>query len=157
MTVTFHDGTNPLYRKYTNHRAWNNTALLGLNPGVGYDRLLIDGYNNETKIKELLGRPGAQNCYPGASRLGDYVSSSVRDVIIVKGLHQWVEKTGTGTARWGSNYQLHVTFGLDGQLWHLYATYYGDSQKITFRSQCSAGERVTDVDHEGFVKQGRKK
>ncbi|MBJ2156627.1 hypothetical protein [Variovorax sp. IB41] len=160
MSVTFHDGTNLLYRNYTSHRGWNNTALLGLNPGRSYDRLLIDDYNNEAKMKELFARPGAQNCYPGgpgASKLGDYVNSDSRDVIVIKGLHQWVEKPGTAGRRGGSNYQLHITFGLDGQLWHLYATYFGDSQKITFSSQCSVGEKVSHTDHEGFSKQGRKK
>lgn len=160
MSLTFHDGTSLLYRNYTNHRAWNNTALLGLNPGRSYDRMLIDDYNNEVKMRELFARPGAQSCCPGgvgASRLGDYVNSSVRDVIVIKGLHQWVEKVGTGSARWGSNFQLHITFGLDGQLWHLYATYYGDSRKVTFSSECTAGEKVSHTDHEGFSKQGRRK
>lgn len=159
MSLTFHDGTNPLYRNYSRHRAWNDTGLLRLNPGRSYDRLLTGTYNTEAKIREMFGRPGAQNCRPGgvgASKLGDYVSSAERDVIIIKGLHQWVEKVGTGNARWGSNFQLHLSFGLDGQLWHLYATYYSDSEKITLSSECSAGERVTAVDHEGFAKQKRR-
>lgn len=159
MSLTFHDGTNPLYKNYSTHRAWNDSGLLRLNPSRSYDRLLIDTYNNEAKMRELFARPGAQNCRPGgpgASKLGEYVGSDVRDVIVIKGLHQWVEKVGTGNARTGSNFQLHLSFGLDGQLWHLYATYFGDSQRITLTSECTAGERVSAVDHEGFGKQKRR-
>jgi hypothetical protein len=66
MSVTFHDGTNLLYRNYAGHRAWNNAALLRLNPGRSYDRLLIDDYNNEAKMKELFARPARRTALRAA-------------------------------------------------------------------------------------------
>lgn len=151
MALTFHDGTHPLYKNYT-VRPWNDVGLLMLNPERSqYDRWLMENYNTEARIRELCNGNGVRYCYPfgeGKSKLSEYIEAAEGSLILLKGLHQWERKDN------GYDYRLHVTFGLEGQLWHLYANYYASSEKVVLSTVATAGERVTGEDHEGYTRAG---
>jgi hypothetical protein len=153
MTIAFHQGNHPLYRRYA-ARPWNDEGLLMLDSHRSdYDRWLMEQCNTEEGMTALLAGDGPKNCRPfgvGSSKLSEYIGADQTGIIVVKGLHQW-QRMGRS---W--NYRLHITLGLEGQLWHLYALYHANG-RIAFTSECSAGERVTGEDHEGFERVGRKK
>lgn len=154
MAVEFHDGNHKLYGAYSQGKAWNDNGLLRLSMRDQYDRMLIDDYNNEAKIAEMLKSNVLSNCRPfgvGTSKLSEYIGAQGTGIIIIKGLHQW-KRVGR---YW--DYKLHLSFGLEGQLWHLYARYMNDTGNVTLTNSCSAGERVTGESHDGFVKVGRGK
>jgi len=153
VAVEFSDGTNPLYRQYTNNRAWNDVGLLWLNRARQYDRILIDEYNTEERLRQLLAGEALTSCRPygpGTSKLSEYRDADigVASLMVVKGLHQW-QRIGTS---W--NYKLHITLGLDGWLWHLYAKYTDRDGTIAFTNEISSGGRATGEDHQGFARVG---
>ena len=80
--------------------------------------------------------------------LADYIAAQGTGIIIIKGIHQW-RRLGKS---W--NYTLHLSFGLEGQLWHLYARYKDQTGEITLTSSCSAGKKVTGEAHDSFVTVG---
>lgn len=151
MSLTFHDGTHALYRNYSTS-PWNDVSLLMLNPAASrYDKWLMDNYNTQATITEMFDGNGVKNCYPfgvGKSKLSEYVAAKDTGVIVIKGLHQWKSKPN------GYDYQLHLTLGFEGQLWHLDANYYDKSQKVVLSTTCTAGDRVTAVDNDGFKRVG---
>ena len=154
MAIEFSDGTHPLYRQYTNSRAWNDAGLLQLNRARQYDRILIDTHNTEAGMRALLGGEALGNCRPygvGTSKLSDYRDADIAEasLMVVKGLHQWQRLGNT----W--NYKLHVTLGLDGWLWHLYAKYTDATGGIAFTSEVTSGGRATGEDHQGYARVGR--
>jgi len=152
VSVKFHDGTDKLYQAYTQSKAWDDTGLLQLNPTDQWDKFLI-AHNTEEKLKTLLAGNGVTYCTPEgySSKLGEYRDSDERSFIVLKGLHQWQRKGNT------ADYKLHITIGLDGKLWHLYANYFAKGQKIAFSTDCSAGEKISATDNEGFTQVGKKR
>jgi hypothetical protein len=148
MALEFHQGDKALYRRYAS-KPWNDAGLLMLNTERDkYDKWLMDTYNTEDGIRTLFQGNGPKYCYPWGqekSKLGDYVTSEESSIIIVKGLHQWKRKPV------GFDYTLHLTFGLDGQLWHLDATYNAGKNEVRLGTKCTAGERMTDTTHDGFT------
>jgi hypothetical protein len=147
MSVTFHDGTNKLYNRYA-PQPWNDVGLLRLNPDRnGWDDWLMKTYNKEDGIRALLQGESALLCRPygKGSKLGEYISAENTGILILKGLHQWKRIGKT----W--NYKLHLSFGLDGWIWHLDARYEDRSGTISLTGTCTKGERATAEDHEGFV------
>lgn len=150
MSVIFHDGNHPLYRGYTQGKAWNDPGFLCLNEHDEWDKLLIDTWNHEAAIRPLFNNDGARAVQPygaGTSRLSDWIDApgEVGSIIVIKGLHQWEPKRGS------RDFHLHLTFGFDGDLWHWYASYYNASGKIRLTAQVSDGGRVTGVSHDGFT------
>lgn len=153
MTITFHDGTNKLYKKYAPF-PWDNIGLLQMNPKANtWDDWLVKNYNTEKKIRELFEGDSVSLCMPygTGSKLGEYVGAKETGIIILKGLHQWQRIRRT------ENYKLHLTFGLDGWLWHLNARYCAQSDSISLTGDCTKGEQATGEDHEGFTFQKKKK
>lgn len=153
MSVTFHDGTNKLYKAYAS-RPWNDVGLLQLNPDRNqWDDWLMENCNTEQQIRALLQGEKASLCRPHGkgSKLGEYVASNETGILILKGLHQW-RRIGRS---W--NYKLHLSFGLDGWLWHLGARYEDRSRTVTLTGECTRGERATGEDHEGFQSVGRRR
>ena len=55
------------------------------------------------------------------------------------------------------NYKLHLSFGLDGWIWHLGAIYLDLRGIIQLTGECTKGERATKEDHEGFIAVGRRR
>ena len=149
MTIEFHQGNHRLYQRYA-PRPWNDEGLLMLNSQQNYyDRWLMQTCNTEEAMTALLAGDGPKYCRPfgGGSKLSEYIDAEETGIIVVKGLHQW-ERIGFGR---NSRYRLHITFGLEGYLWHLYARYH-PNRRIEFTSDLSRGEQVTMEDHEGFVR-----
>ena len=152
MSLEFHDGTHKLYKGYSEGKAWNDVGLLRLNAADRYDKSLIDDYNTEAKITEMLKDGVLAGCYPfgpGKSKLSEFIAAEGTGIIVIKGLHQWVRLGRT----W--NYKLHLSFGLEGQLWHLNARYSNSTQKISLTTTCTAGEKVTGESHDGFKVKGK--
>jgi hypothetical protein len=152
MSITFHDGTLALYSKYCDGKAWNDASLLRLNTERSqYDKYLMEKCNTETAMKALLGGDAVRLVKPVStgSKLGEYMDAKATGIIVIKGLHQW-ERIGT---TW--NYHLHITFGLDGYLWHLYALYENHTEKVRLLGEISRGESLTTEDHEGFKQPGK--
>jgi hypothetical protein len=145
MAILFHDGSNDLYKRYVTSRAWNDRGLLQLN-NHRYNTWL-HSLNTEDTIKALLQDAGLAQCLPygrGTSSVRDYVTAAgdVASVIVVKGLHQFEEQ-------WT---KAHITIGLDGLLWHLYAAWVpgaGDGT-MKFKNEISAGPRASATTHDGF-------
>ena len=165
MALKFHDGTLALYSGYCGGRAWNDADLLRLNPGDAYDKWVMDTYNTEAGMRALFDRPGilsARPFGPGTSTVGEYVGGDGASLIVIKGLHQWQEIRVTpkgGRPYWQK--KLHVTVGLEGQLWHFYGTLHDHSDparaKVALSPQTiSVGERMTGTDHDNFQRVTRR-
>lgn len=148
MSITFHDGTHKLYSAYAG-RPWNDVGLLRLSTRDYYHRWLMTTYNHEAAIRALFAGPAVQHCYPfgaGKSKLGEWVGAEHTGIVILKGLHHWRRIDDS----W--DYQLHLSFGLDGRLWHLNALYHDATHSVSLTADCTPGEWATQEDHEGFRK-----
>lgn len=154
MSVTFHDGSHHLYQRYA-PQAWNDMGLLRLNDGNQYDSWLMRNCNTEAAMRALLRGGSLANCYPfgvGTSKLSEYIAAGETGIIVIKGLHQW-QRIGRS---W--NYKLHMSFGLEGRLWHLNALYKSTGGgSVAFTSECTAGETTTTESHDGFQRVGRRR
>jgi hypothetical protein len=151
MSIILHDGSMALYKQYVAGKAWNNRELLRLN-NHRYNEWL-HSLNTEETLTGLLQDVGLSQCMPygrGKSSVRDYVNAAgeVASVVVVKGLHQF-EQNWT---------KAHITIGLDGLLWHLYADWVPGQGNGTmkFGGEITPGPRSTATTHDGFTKVGGK-
>ncbi len=146
MPILFHDGKNEIYKAYSGGAAWNSDGIIA--PGTPYTKWIKSHCNTEAFITGLFEAAMAIKPYAEAQMtLADYKSSDEISLIVLKGLHQW-RKHPKGP---GSIFGMHVTFGLDGYIWHVNALLDRNGQVGKFMGPCTRGESVTAKDHDGWT------
>ena len=154
MTISFHDGSSQMFAGYCN-KAWNDEGELRLNSALSqYDATLMTDYNTEEEMLTFLASPVLNGCRPDPNAvwtLGHVRDADRVDMIVLKGLHQWQRVGRT----W--NYNLHLTLGYDGWIWHLYCRWEDNTQQVKPTTRCTRGNYKAPVSHDGFSAQKRRR
>jgi len=153
MGVKFHDGTNELYKAYTDGKAWNDSGLLRNPPAwmlTWNTEALVKGIlaNNKSQLKYKQSiseyNPKTRKVVKGETTINllDIATSTKAEfnLWILKGLHQQNDP--------------HLTLGHDGYLWHLNVqTERLASGKVeAYVTKMSKGDWGTQEDADGWTK-----
>lgn len=147
MGIIFHNGTQQVFRPYTQGRAWDNAALLGVVP-YAFSR-----FNTEDAIRAALQDINNTLVTGIVQNFSGLLQDANSNLWVVKGLHAAAPRTRGGDQ--GGRQMTHLTAGYDGYLYHFYygTDYQGDLLYLGY----SQGDRY-GADGDGFtVVRGRRR